>query len=103
MKPLPDSEEQPPPLSPLQCAKVARQVGQILPLQVTAFNPIGSAELSAGTAAFHHCEPGENETYLHAEVCPGEYTAFIHQARRTLLLLWSLHFLLFCSRQRKTI
>lgn len=96
IKPLPESEEQPAPPSLLGCAKTSRQVGQILQNQLfTAFNPNGSGELNTGTPDFQYCEPGENETYLHAEIHPGGYAAFIHKARRTLLLFGFLCFLLF--------
>lgn len=69
----------------------------------TTFNPDGSAELIAGTLDFHYHKPGENETYLHAEICPGEYITFIHKARRTSLLFESLCFLVLCLHQRKAL
>lgn len=73
--------------------KCPDRLGRFFPHQLfTPFNPNVSAEQNAGTPDFHYCEPGENETYLQAEICPGEFIAFIHKACSTLLLFASLLF-----------
>lgn len=64
------------------------------------FNPNVSAELNTATPDFQYCKPWEKETYLHAEIHPCEYTAFIHKARRTLLLFGFLCFLLFAPIEK---